>query len=101
MERREQVRAFIEAQVVPNEPAFAQEDEAADALIRELQAQVKVAGLWAPFIGPEAGGTGTGFMDYVFLNEIIGRSPWGPLVFGCQAPDTGNCLLYTSPSPRD
>ena len=104
MERREQVRAFIEAQVVPNEPAFAQEDEAADALIRELQAQVKVAGLWAPFIGPEAGGTGTGFMDYVFLNEIIGRSAWGPRVFGCQAPDSGNAeilQLFGTPEQQE
>ena len=53
----------MEAHVVPNEPAFAREDAAAEALISELEAQGKAAGLWAPLIGPEAGGTGTGFMD--------------------------------------
>jgi alkylation response protein AidB-like acyl-CoA dehydrogenase len=104
VERREQVRAFMEAHVVPNEPAFAHEDDAAEALIAELQAQVKAAGLWAPFIGPEAGGTGTGFMDYVFLNEVIGRSAWGPRVFGCQAPDTGNAEIlhmYGTPEQKE
>ena len=104
MERREQVRAFLEAHVIPNEPVFAQEDDEAEALIRELQAQVKAAGLWAPFIGPEAGGTGTGFMDYVFLNEVIGRSAWAPRVFGCQAPDTGNAEilhLYGTPAQKE
>ena len=95
------MRAFIEAHVVPNEPAFAQEDDAAEALIDELQAQVKAMGMWAPFIGPEAGGTGTGFMAYVFLNEIIGRSPYAPRVFGCQAPDTGNAeILHMFGTPE-
>ncbi|HZD02407.1 MAG TPA: acyl-CoA dehydrogenase family protein, partial [Actinomycetes bacterium] len=46
-----------------------------------------------PFIGPEAGGTGRGFLPYAYLNEIIGRSFWAPLVFGCQAPDTGNAEI--------
>jgi acyl-CoA dehydrogenase len=27
------------------------------------------------------------------LNEILGRSGWAPIVFGCQAPDTGNAEI--------
>ena len=42
--------------------------------MRELQGKAKAAGLWAMFIGPDAGGTGTGFLPYVYLNEVIGRS---------------------------
>ena len=92
-DRREQVRAFMDAHVYPNEPALDKEDDAAEELLRSLQAKVKEEGLWAPFIGPEAGGTGEGFMPYVFLNEIIGRSMWAPRIFGCQAPDTGNAEI--------
>ena len=50
-------------------------------------------GLWAPHVPPEAGGTGTGFLDYAYLNEQIGRTVWGQLVFGCQAPDAGNAEI--------
>ena len=91
--RREQVRAFMDEHVYPNEPALDREDDAAEGLLVELQQRVKQAGMWAPFIGPEAGGTGEGFMPYVFLNEIIGRSMWAPRIFGCQAPDTGNAEI--------
>ncbi len=66
------------------------EDEAADALIAELQQKVKDAGLWAPHLPPEAGGSGAGFLEYADLNEEIGRSFIAQLIFGCQAPDAGN-----------
>jgi alkylation response protein AidB-like acyl-CoA dehydrogenase len=89
-ERVEQTRAFMNEHVYPSEPILDREDAAADALIEELRAKVKELGLWAPHIGPEAGGTGTGFLDYAYLNEEIGRSSWAQLIFGCQAPDAGN-----------
>jgi len=92
-ERLEQVRAIMHDRVLPNEPALDREDDAADALVAELRAEVKQAGLWAPHVPPEAGGTGTGFLDYAYLNEQIGRTLWGQLVFGCQAPDAGNAEI--------
>ena len=73
--------------------ALDREDDAADALVAELQAEVRRAGLWAPHVPPDAGGTGTGFLDYAYLNEQIGRTVWGQLVFGCQAPDAGNAEI--------
>jgi len=79
--------------VLPNEPALDREDEAADALVEQLRGEVRAAGLWAPHVPPEAGGTGTGFLDYAYLNEHIGRSMWGQRVFGCQAPDAGNAEI--------
>ena len=79
--------------VLPNEQALNREDDAADALVRELQNEVRALGLWAPHVPPDAGGTGTGFLDYAYLNEHIGRSLWGQLVFGCQAPDAGNAEI--------
>jgi acyl-CoA dehydrogenase len=92
-ERRAQVRAFMEEHVYPNERALAREDAAADALVRELQQEAKAAGLWAPHLPPEAGGSGSGFIEYAYLNEEIGRSTYAQLVFGCQAPDAGNAEI--------
>jgi len=89
-ERRERVRSFMEDHIYPNEPALFREDDASDVLIRELQQDAKDAGLWAPHLPPEAGGSGSGFIEYAYLNEEIGRSFIAQLVFGCQAPDAGN-----------
>ncbi|MGN6799880.1 MAG: acyl-CoA dehydrogenase family protein [Gaiellaceae bacterium] len=92
-ERLEQVRAFMHDRVLPNEAVLDREDDAADALVAELRGEVKAAGLWAPHVPPDAGGTGSGFLDYAYLNEQIGRTVWGQLVFGCQAPDAGNAEI--------
>src|SRR5438445_4378330 len=92
-ERLEQVRAIMHDRVLPNEAALDREDDAADARIAELQAEVKAAGLWAPHVPPEAGGTVTGFLDYAYLHEQIGRTVWGQLVFGCQAPVAGHAEI--------
>jgi acyl-CoA dehydrogenase len=89
-ERREQVRAFMDEHIYPNEPALFAENEAADALIEKLRQEARDAGLWAPHLPPEAGGTGSGFIEYAYLNEEIGRSFIAQLIFGCQAPDAGN-----------
>src|SRR5207253_9754786 len=86
-ERRARVRAFMEEFVYPNEQANEREDDAALALIVELRQEAKDAGLWAPHLPPEAGGTGNGFLEYAYLNEEIGRSAYAQLILGCQAPD--------------
>jgi acyl-CoA dehydrogenase len=92
-ELRERYRAFMDEHVYPNEPVLGREDEEADALVAELRGKAKAEGLWAPHIGPEAGGSGRGFLAYAYLNEVIGRSLWAQLVFGCQAPDAGNAEI--------
>jgi acyl-CoA dehydrogenase len=76
--------------VIPNEQAIERQDEPGEQLLAQLQGEVRELGLWAPHLPPEAGGSGTGFLDYAYLNEYIGRSFFGQLVFGCQAPDAGN-----------
>jgi acyl-CoA dehydrogenase len=89
-ELRARYRAFLEKHVYPNELAMSTEDDAAFALVDSLRKRAKAEGLWAPHLPPEAGGTGTGFLAYAYLNEEIGRSEWAQYVFGCQAPDAGN-----------
>jgi acyl-CoA dehydrogenase len=92
-ERLEQVRAFMNERVLPNEHVLDREDDEAQGLVAKLQDEVRGLGLWAPHVPPDAGGTGTGFLDYAYLNEHIGRTVWGQLVFGCQAPDAGNAEI--------
>ena len=83
-------RSFIDEQILPVEADLFREDDTADGLLRELRARAKAAGLWAPHLPPEAGGTGEGFLAYADLNEEIGRVAWAQYVFNCQAPDAGN-----------
>ena len=72
-------------------------------LVRPLQAKVKAQGLWACHLGPELGGPGYGQVKLALLNEILGRSSFAPIVFGCQAPDTGNAEIlahYGTPEQK-
>src|SRR5687768_10975450 len=62
-------------------------------LIPPLQDRVRERGLWATHLGPELGGPGYGQVKLALLNEILGRSHAGPIVFGCQAPDSGNAEI--------
>jgi alkylation response protein AidB-like acyl-CoA dehydrogenase len=90
---RRRVSDFMEEHVYPNEERLLSEDDESEALMKDLQHKVKQHGMWAMFIGPEAGGSGTGFLPYAYVNEILGRSFAAPRAFGCQAPDTGNAEI--------
>jgi alkylation response protein AidB-like acyl-CoA dehydrogenase len=92
-ELRARTKAFMEEHIYPNEPVFASGGPQAEELIRSLRQEVKRQGMWAPHMPKEAGGMGIGFLKYVFMNEILGRSFWAPVVFGCQAPDSGNAEI--------
>jgi len=65
-------------------------DARRNALVRPLQAEVRRQGLWACHLEPELGGQGFGQLKLALMNELLGRSAFGPNVFGVQAPDTGN-----------
>lgn len=62
-------------------------------LVRPLQQRVRERRLWACHLGPELGGPGYGQMKLALINEILGRALFGPVVFGCQAPDSGNAEI--------
>ena len=67
----------------PTRPAFMR-------AIRPLQQEVKRQKLWATHLPPELGGQGYGQVKLGLMHEIEGASMWGPIVFGNQAPDSGN-----------
>ena len=58
--------------------------------VRDLREHVKSAGLWAPQLPTDVGGMGLSVLEFGLMSEVLGRSPLGHFVFGCQAPDAGN-----------
>jgi alkylation response protein AidB-like acyl-CoA dehydrogenase len=79
-------------------------DPVRQALIPPLQTIVKERGLWATHLGPHLGGPGHGQVKLGLLNEILGRSECAPIVFGSQAPDSGNSEIlahYGSPELKE
>jgi alkylation response protein AidB-like acyl-CoA dehydrogenase len=93
-EIRSNVRAFMDEHVYPNQEISEEgPPEQTESLIHDLQSRTKKMGYWAPHLPKEAGGMGIGFMPYVYMNEILGRSYLAPRAFGSQAPDSGNAEI--------
>ena len=72
-------------------------------VVDPLKQQVRDQALWAAHLGPELGGQGYGQLKLGLLNEILGRSEWAPIIFGTQAPDTGNAEIlahYGTPEQK-
>jgi acyl-CoA dehydrogenase len=83
---------------------FTPPDDTLRKVIDPLKEQVREQGLWATHLGPELGGAGYGQLKLSLLNEILGRSSWAPIIFGCQAPDTGNAEIiahYGTPEQKE
>ena len=66
-----------------------------------LQEQVKQRGLWAAHLDPELGGQGFGQVKLGLMHEILGTSPYAPLAFGNQRPDSGNSEILALAGTRD
>ena len=83
-------------------------------VLEELKQKARAQGLWNLFLPKEHageyaarfgtdGGEGLTNVDYAPLAEQMGRSAIAPIVFNCNAPDTGNMevlLRYGSPDQR-
>ncbi len=94
----EWIRDFVRDEVEPLEVVFPgceflPLDDERRPIVDPLKQQVRDQGLWAPHLGPELGGQGFGAVKLTLINEILGRSSWAPIVFGTQAPDTGNAEI--------
>ncbi len=90
--------AFVREEVEPldllwGDRTFHPLDDGLRAVVDPLKQQVRAQKLWACHLGPELGGEGYGQVKLSLMNEILGRSRWAPIIFGCQAPDTGNAEI--------
>src|SRR6266571_7856894 len=94
------VEEFCREEVEPLEFVFPYAVRAKDpkikALVKGLQDQIKEQGLWAIFLDEELGGPGFGQLKLALLNEILGRYPSAPQMFGAAAPDTGNMEMLAA-----
>jgi len=73
---------FIDGEVCPQEQLIGDGGEAADKVLVGLRAEARRRGLWALGHPVDLGGQGLSFMEFVHLNEIIGRSEYGTLAVG-------------------
>jgi acyl-CoA dehydrogenase len=90
--RLDAARAFIDDEVIPREKELLGADDFTniEPLLGELRAKVKAKGLWLPQGPKELGGLGLSVLEHGLMSEVLGRTPFGHYVFGCQAPDAGN-----------
>lgn len=103
VEVRKRVKRFVEERVYPAEETLDHGSEAeAQATIRRLMAEAKAEGLWALGHPKEIGGQGMPFMEYVYVNEVIGRSQHAMVALGTHSLQDSIMLhLYASPEWRD
>ena len=74
----------------------------AKGIIADLKTEAKARGLWALGHPKEIGGGGLPFMDFVYLNEIIGRSEFGQVAVGTATMQDSIMLhIYASPDQRE
>src|ERR1043165_3860275 len=79
---RRRMKEFIDGEVIPAETVLSAGGDEAAERIDGLKAEAKKRDLWALGHPVEIGGGGLPFMDFVYLNEIIGRSEWGQMAVG-------------------
>ena len=108
---QERLNAFMDAHVYPHERRFFDEIEentragrrwTPTRIIEELKPKARAAGLWNLW-RPKSHGGELANVEYAPLCEIMGRVFWGPEVFNCSAPDTGNMetiLRYGTPAQQ-
>ncbi len=63
------------------------------AQLEHLKDQAKEAGLWNMFLPDDQLGQGLSVQEYAHIAELSGRSLIAPIVFNCNAPDSGNMEL--------
>ena len=90
---RQQVRDFVDAEIIPLEADRdnwdAYENIRIDVL-EQVRERVRQAGLWAPQAPVERGGMALPLVARAIFYEEANRSIFGPACFNCAAPDDGN-----------
>lgn len=94
-------KAFIENEIKPIEADFWHEVHTLNpdshwkswtwpSQLEILKDKAKQAGLWNMFLPDPRLGAGLSVQEYAHIAELSGRSLIAPMVFNCNAPDSGN-----------
>ena len=95
----EQVKAFIDNEILPVEREYHEEVDKGDRwqyterqteILEDLKKKAREKNLWNFFLTHWEGGYGLNTVEYSYIAEETGRSHLAPEVFNCSAPDTGN-----------
>jgi len=86
------MRGFVREEIFPLETLELSHEQFLQA-IAPMQDEVKAQGLWAAHLPPELGGGGFGQVKLGLMHEILGQCSMAPVVFGNNAPDSGNAEL--------
>jgi alkylation response protein AidB-like acyl-CoA dehydrogenase len=89
---RDRVLRFVEERVQPYESQLDRPWAEALPLLDELRAEARAEGLWALGHPADIGGQGLSMRDYLFVNEVIGRSPPAQVVLGTNTLQTALLL---------
>jgi acyl-CoA dehydrogenase len=95
-EFKERLEAFMDEHIYPAEEVYERQlRESGDphhqpAIMEELKARAREAGLWNMFLPDAEHGAGLTNSDYAPLAEVLGRSHIASEACNCSAPDTGN-----------
>jgi acyl-CoA dehydrogenase len=109
-EFKERLTAFMDEHVYPAEEVYERQlRESGDphhqpAVMEELKARAREAGLWNMFLPDPEHGAGLSNADYAPLAEILGRSHIASEACNCSAPDTGNMEVlhqFGTPEQKD
>ncbi len=96
---QDKIKVFMDKYVYPNEDNIEKEINTGNIwepsnIIEELKKKAKSEELWNLFLPDSDKGAGLSNLDYAPLCEIMGRSPFAPEIFNCNAPDTGNMEVF-------
>jgi len=96
------VRRIVDAEVIPLEKLLISRPWAeVEPLFIQKRDVVREAGLWGLALPEAYGGQGLTLAEFGRVSEVLGRTPGGHYVFGCQAPDMGNMELLIHAGTED
>ncbi|MBT5191946.1 MAG: acyl-CoA dehydrogenase [Rhodospirillaceae bacterium] len=101
---RQRIRGFVAEHIMPVEEDSGNFDahEMIDLEpLDRLRALAKESGLWAFQMPKDRGGQGLNVAGMAACYEEMARSPFGPVVFNCAAPDDGTMICLNKILPND
>lgn len=79
---RSKVKDFIESEIYPIEVKLAQQNKESAELLTSVMNLAKEEKIWALGHPKDIGGGGMPFMEYVYINEVVGRSSFAMVALG-------------------